>query len=51
MLDLALLTVNAAQLKQLLEVGTAYPYYALLMTLVCVSITLQVSTGIHVLFP
>jgi len=51
MLDLALLTSNAAQLKQLLDVGTTYPYYALMMTLVCVSIILQVSTGSHVLFP
>jgi len=45
MLDLALLTSNAAQLKQLLDVGTTYPYYALMMTLVCVSIILQVLRG------
>jgi hypothetical protein len=51
MLDLTLLMANAAQLKQLVEVGEAYPYYTLMMTLVCVSIALQVSTGSHVLFP
>lgn len=42
MLDLALLTVNATQLKRLLDLGPSYQYFALLMTLVCVSITLQV---------
>jgi hypothetical protein len=51
MLDLALLTANVSQLKELLEVGPAHPYYALMMTLVCVSIALQVSTRSHVLFP
>jgi hypothetical protein len=51
MLDLALLMANASQLKQLLEVGSAYPYYDLMMTLVCISIVMQVSTGSHVLFP
>lgn len=45
LLDLALLTANAAQLKQLLDVGEAYRYYALMMTLVCVSIALQVLRG------
>jgi hypothetical protein len=49
-LDLALLTAITSQLKQLLEVGPTYPYYALMMTRVCVSINLQVSTGSHVLF-
>jgi hypothetical protein len=51
LLDIALLTANAAQLKQLVELGPLYHYYTLLMVLVCVSIALQVSTGSHVLFP
>ena len=50
-LDLALLMANAAQLKRLVELGPDYSYYALLMTLVCVSLILQVSTGSHLLLP
>ncbi|GFG40972.1 hypothetical protein Cfor_02950 [Coptotermes formosanus] len=45
LLDIALLTANAAQLKLLLEVGPAYSYYALLITLLAVSITVQVVRG------
>jgi hypothetical protein len=45
LLDLALLTANVAQLKMLLDAGPAYRYYVVLMTLVCVSITLQVVRG------
>ena len=51
MLDLAVLTVNVMQLKRILEVGEEYPYYVVMMTLVCLSIALQVSTRSHVLFP
>lgn len=43
LLDIALLTANASQLKLILEVGSAYPYYALLVTLLSISLTLQVS--------
>jgi hypothetical protein len=51
LLDIALLTANAAQLKLLLEVGPAYSYYALLITLLAVSITVQVSRVSHALLP
>jgi hypothetical protein len=43
LLDIALLTANASQLKFLLEVGESHPYYVLLLTFLAVSITLQVS--------
>lgn len=42
MLDLALLTANASQLKFLLTVGVAHEFYHLLLTLVILSISLQV---------
>lgn len=42
MLDLALLTANASQLKYLLTVGEAHEFYHLLLTLVVLSISLQV---------
>jgi hypothetical protein len=44
LLDIALLMANAAQLKQLVEIGPSYQYYTLLMVLVSLSIALQVST-------
>jgi hypothetical protein len=43
LLDIALLTANASQLKFVLEVGQSHPYYVLLLTFLAVSITLQVS--------
>jgi hypothetical protein len=43
LLDVALLTANASQLKFLLEVGESHPYYVLLLTLLAVSLALQVS--------
>lgn len=42
MLDLALLTANVSQLKYLLDVGDLHPYYTLLLSLIIVSICLQV---------
>lgn len=42
MLDLALLTANVSQLKYLLDVGHLHPYYTLLLTLIIISIGLQV---------
>lgn len=45
LLDIALLTANASQLKLLLEVGVAYSYYALLLTLLSVSFVLQLARG------
>ncbi|ETN67881.1 ninjurin A [Anopheles darlingi] len=41
MLDLALLTANASQLKYILTVGTAHEFYHLLLTLIIISISLQ----------
>ncbi|XP_050090406.1 ninjurin-2-like [Anopheles aquasalis] len=41
MLDLALLTANASQLKYILTVGVAHEFYHLLLTLIIVSISLQ----------
>lgn len=40
-LDVALLTMNAAQLKHTLERGTRHPFYTLVIALASVSIALQ----------
>lgn len=42
MLDLALLTANAAQLKRIMTIGPTHKFYYFLMTLIIVSICLQV---------
>lgn len=42
MLDLALLTANASQLKYILQLGETYQFYSLLLWLVLTSIGLQV---------
>lgn len=42
LLDLALLASNAAQLKFILSAGDEHPFYTLLLTLIIVSICLQV---------
>jgi hypothetical protein len=42
---------NAAQLKHLVDVGSDYHYYSMLMALVCISLILQVSTGSQLLLP
>ncbi|XP_065086028.1 ninjurin-2-like [Ochlerotatus camptorhynchus] len=49
MLDLALLTANASQLKFLLTVGVAHEFYHLLLTLVIVSISLQVFQAVMII--
>uniref|UniRef100_A0A182V9E9 Uncharacterized protein n=2 Tax=Anopheles merus TaxID=30066 RepID=A0A182V9E9_ANOME len=41
MLDLALLTANASQLKYILTVGETHQFYHLLLVLIIVSISLQ----------
>ena len=46
MLDVALLTANASQLKYLLQLGSEHEFYHLLMVLLTLSILLQV----HVTF-
>lgn len=43
MLDLALLTANAAQLKRILTIGPIHRFYYLLLPLIVVSICLQVT--------
>ncbi|XP_022244274.1 ninjurin-2-like [Limulus polyphemus] len=45
MLDIALLTTNVSQLKYLLQVGKKHEFYYLLITLVSVSIFLQIFVG------
>lgn len=42
LLDLALLTANATQLKYVLEVGEKHQFYVLMMVLIISSIVLQV---------
>ncbi|XP_062559420.1 ninjurin-2-like [Armigeres subalbatus] len=49
MLDLALLTANASQLKYLLTVGEAHEFYHLLLTLVILSISLQVFQAVMII--
>ncbi|XP_076369977.1 ninjurin-1-like isoform X1 [Tachypleus tridentatus] len=46
MLDVALLTANASQLKLLLHVGQRHDFYYLLLTLISISIILQLSAGV-----
>jgi hypothetical protein len=46
MLDIALLTANASQLKYVLSVGSSHQFYTLLVTLISVSIGLQVMIDI-----
>jgi hypothetical protein len=42
MLDIALLTANASQLKYVLQAGTKHPFYTLMLSLISISIILQV---------
>lgn len=42
MLDIALLTANASQLKYILQVGSQHEFYTLMLVLICVSIVMQV---------
>lgn len=43
LLDVALLTANASQLKYVLQVGEKHEFYTLMLTLISISIILQVS--------
>ncbi|XP_053614303.1 ninjurin-2 isoform X3 [Plodia interpunctella] len=45
MLDIALLTSNASQLKYVLQVGPKHEFYTLLVVLISISIILQVAMG------
>ena len=54
MLDLALLTANAAQLKRILTIGPSHRFYYFLLSLITISILLQVSidtTAVTLEFP
>lgn len=42
MLDIALLTANASQLKYILQIGDRHEFYTLMLTLISLSIILQV---------
>ncbi|XP_066263136.1 ninjurin-2-like isoform X3 [Euwallacea similis] len=42
LLDVALLTANASQLKYVLQVGEKHEFYSLMLTLISISIVLQV---------
>ncbi|KAI5754194.1 hypothetical protein M8J77_006663 [Diaphorina citri] len=46
MLDIALLTANASQLKYILQVGEKHEFYTLMLVLISTSIVLQVLMGV-----
>ncbi|XP_073953368.1 ninjurin C isoform X4 [Choristoneura fumiferana] len=46
MLDIALLTSNASQLKYVLQVGPKHEFYTLLVVLISISLVLQVLSAI-----
>ncbi|XP_054712633.1 ninjurin-2-like isoform X3 [Uloborus diversus] len=49
LLDVALLTANASQLKYLLQAGKEHEFYYVMMTLISLSIILQMALGIVLL--
>ncbi|MEQ2185405.1 hypothetical protein GOODEAATRI_017854 [Goodea atripinnis] len=50
MLDVALLMANASQLKAVLEQGPNFSFYVPLITLISISLTLQVLVGVMLIF-
>lgn len=50
MMDIALLTSNANQLRYVLQFGGSSPTFAIAVTLIAVSLALQVSVGIYLIF-
>lgn len=46
MLDIALLTANASQLKYVLQVGESHEFYSLMLGLIITSLVLQVVVGV-----
>ncbi|XP_015836955.1 ninjurin-2 isoform X3 [Tribolium castaneum] len=46
LLDVALLTANASQLKYVLQVGEKHEFYVLMLTLISISIVLQVTAAL-----
>jgi len=49
MLDVALLTANASQLKYVLQLGDSHPFYELMISLIVISIILQAFQGAFLL--
>ncbi|XP_051967012.1 ninjurin-1 isoform X1 [Xyrauchen texanus] len=50
MLDIALLMANASQLKTILELGPGFSFYIPLITLISISLTLQIIVGVLLIF-
>ncbi|MCI4389918.1 hypothetical protein PGIGA_G00116880 [Pangasianodon gigas] len=50
MLDVALLMANASQLKAVLEQGPTFSFYAPLITLISISLILQIVVGVLLIF-
>uniref|UniRef100_A0A672IVJ1 Ninjurin 1 n=1 Tax=Salarias fasciatus TaxID=181472 RepID=A0A672IVJ1_SALFA len=50
MLDVALLMANASQLKAVLDQGSNFPFYAPTVALISISLCLQVTVGIVLIF-
>jgi len=49
MLDVALLTANASQLKYLLQVGREHEFYVIMVSLISTSIVLQILVGVAII--
>jgi len=49
MLDVALLTANASQLKYLLQVGREHEFYVIMVSLISTSIVLQILVGVVII--
>lgn len=50
MLDIALLMANASQLKTILELGPGFSLYTPLITLISISLILQIIVGVLLIF-
>ncbi|KAF7664849.1 hypothetical protein LDENG_00161800 [Lucifuga dentata] len=50
MLDVALLMANASQLKAVLQQGPGFSFYTLIITLISISLCLQVTVGVLLIF-
>ncbi|XP_055039552.1 ninjurin-1 [Misgurnus anguillicaudatus] len=50
MLDIALLMANASQLKTILELGPGFSFYTPLITLISISLILQIIVGVLLIF-
>lgn len=50
MLDVALLMANASQLKAVMEQGPGFTFYVPLITLISISLILQILVGVMLIF-